>query len=200
MRPVLILATGPTLKNFEVGLFRDKIYTIAVSDAYKVCPWADMFYACDYDWWVYHGMNLADLKGDKVSLRHDDGTPKNPIAREVQAIRGEPRRGISSRHGDPIYRGHNSGFQALQLAIQMSNNIFLAGFDMGATGPTHFFGNHPAPLSNGSDYDLFVEDFAATVGEVDTLAKVTLLTSPSNLSHLYKTISVPEALRELSSS
>lgn len=197
-KPVLVLATGPTLKNFDVGLFRGLVHVIAVNDAYRVCPWADEFYACDFDWWVFHGMNVAALPGRKITCRHDPSTPVNAIADEVRGIM-KPRRGISMNPGE-VFVGHNSGFQALQLAMQRSPRVFLAGFDMGATGSTHFFGDHPPAINVGSNYGWFVGDFEETIGDIRRNARVSLVTRPSALGHLFETVSVDEALHELSTS
>lgn len=195
IRPVLILGTGPTLKTFDVGPFVGRAFIIAVNDAYRLCPRADMFYACDFDWWVFHGMNLRDLPGEKVTLRHDDSTPINVLAREVKAIKVE-RRGFSLNPNE-IYMGHNSGFQALQLAAHRTNRVFMAGFDMGATGKTHFFGDHPAPIAVGSDYPMFVEDFRSQQAAIRAAARVSLVTSPSALDSVFETISPEDAIREL---
>lgn len=188
--PVLILATGPTSKKFGVDLFRGKAFVIAVNDAYRLCPWADMIYACDYDWWCFHAAYVRGLQGEKVTLRHDVNIPVIGGVREVPAIKF-PRRGFSA--GPEIFMGHNSGYQALQIAAGLSNKIWLAGFDMGATGNTHFFGDHPPQLANGSDYKLFVEDFEESKHSINSLLDVTLLTAPSGLAHLFKT-STPEAV------
>lgn len=197
MKPILILGTGPTLNGFEVGLFRGEFYVIAVNDAYRVCPWADMFYACDWDWWVYHGPKLATLPGEKVTVRWDDNTPENKMAREVQAIRAM-RRGWSVV-GDQIYLGHNSGFQALQIAAQKKPPaIYLAGFDMGATGQDeHFFGRHPPQLAVGSEYRDFIKDFEEVIDEIRASVMVRLLTSPSGISHLFETALVEDVINEL---
>lgn len=195
IRPVLILGTGPTLKKFDVGPFVGRAFIIAVNDAYRLCPRADMFYACDFDWWVFHGMNLRDLPGEKVTLRHDDATPVNALAREVKAIKPE-RRGFSLDH-NKIYMGHNSGFQALQLAVHRTNRVFMAGFDMGATGNTHFFGNHPDSIAVGSDYNLFVEDFRSQQAAIRAAARVSLITTPSALDGVFDTITPEDAIREL---
>jgi hypothetical protein len=39
-----------------------------------------------------------------------------------------------------------------------AGTIILLGYDMGATGNTHFFGSHPPSMSNGS-YSSFVPRF-----------------------------------------
>lgn len=193
--PVLILGTGPTLSEFNVGRFRGRCYVIAVNDAYKVCPWADMFYACDRSWWAVHGEAVALLQGEKVTLNWTDLETPYAGARAVRAVRGQVN-GFSMNK-DEIYSGRNSGYQALQIAAQMSGRAYLAGFDMGATGNTHFFGDHPSSLAVGSNYEWFVEDFSNNIQAIRSHCSVSLLTSPSGLSHLFNTITIKEAMYEL---
>lgn len=156
-----------------------------------------MFYACDYDWWTVHGQKVAELAGDKVTLRHDEETPINSVAREINAYPKNRRRGVSMSP-DIIFTGHNSGFQALQLAVQKSRKVYLAGYDMGATGKTHFFGDHPPACAVGSDYNDFIDDFKETRNELAAVADIALVTSPSGLSQIFRTITTEDALRELS--
>lgn len=193
-RPVLMIGTGPTLNDFNVGPFIGLAYIIAVNDSYKVCPQADMIYACDYDWWSHHGANVSGLRGEKVTLRYDLSAPNNAWAREVEYL-GRNGFSVSST---AVFSGHNSGFQALQLAASKSSRIFMAGFDMGATGNTHFFGDHPPSLTVGSDYKLFVEDFKGQLAAIRAAAHVSLVTTPSALDYVFETISPEDAIRELS--
>lgn len=60
---------------------------------------------------------------------------------------------------DHIRHGSNSGYQAINLAYLLgAGRIILLGYDMGATGNTHFFGAHPKPMTSGN-YTTFVERF-----------------------------------------
>lgn len=194
MLPILLLGTGPTLSNFDVGQFCNKCHVIAVSDAYKVCPWADILYSCDRSWWEYHEEKLTEFKGRRVTLDWDAEQRPYPGAEALMAV-PKTRRGFSMEKG-VVYMGHNSGFQALQLAAQLSGRVYMAGFDMGITGNTHFFGEHPPELTTGSDYALFVGDFESTIQEIRKHCSVSLLT-PSNLNHLFNTITIKEAMYEL---
>jgi len=69
---------------------------------------------------------------------------------------------VNSRNGnslgeDVIHYGGNSGYQAVNLAYLLgAKTIILLGFDMFGT---HYFGNHPANLNNGSPYKRFIEAF-----------------------------------------
>lgn len=189
----LLLATGPTLKQFEVGPFRNRCAVVAINDAYRVCDWADVFYACDYDWWAVHGHRVALLKGQKYTVRVN-GQPTNEVAKELGNL---GLSGFAAEFG-ALYTGHNSGFQALQLAAQLGHtDLLLAGFDMGATGSTHFFGEHPPSLSNWSDYSLFVSDFESNLDQIRKHCRVRLVTFPSALCSMFPTITPQEALREL---
>lgn len=45
--------------------------------------------------------------------------------------------------------GSNSGFQAVNLALQLgAGRILLCGFDCSLEKGTHFHGRHPSPLNN----------------------------------------------------
>lgn len=60
-----------------------------------------------------------------------------------------------------LCRGSNSGYQAVNLAyILGARRIILIGYDMHGKG-THFFGKHPAPLTNNTDYESFIAAFRA---------------------------------------
>lgn len=51
--------------------------------------------------------------------------------------------------------GSNSGFQAVNLAVQFGvKAVLLAGFDMHAKNGVHFFGKHERPLHNPTEQTL----------------------------------------------
>lgn len=74
-----------------------------------------------------------------------------------------------------IHYGSNSGFAAVNLAIQFgATEIRLAGFDMQRTGgQQHFFGDHPEPLTNVCAFDGFV--YAFTNASREMPAGVTII-------------------------
>lgn len=191
-RTALILATGPTAKEFPVGLFQNRVYTIGVNDAYRMCPWLDVLYGSDYDWWKEHTEKIRWLDARKISV-DVPGIPRHPLVTYFQYA---GRRGWAKRPA-PIFTGHNSGYAALSVAFQLGfNDVLLAGFDMGATGNSHFFGDHEN-LDNHHEFEEYIEDFRYSRAKIVYDMRVRLVTQPSGLSSIFDTVTVEEALNEL---
>lgn len=190
----LILASGPTAKDFPVGLFRGKCLIITINTAYQLAPFANVYYACDHDWWKHWGESLRWLPGVRASLAVK-GEPRYGLVDKYYQHLG--RKGFSALGG--IYDGQNSGYQAIQVAAHMGvKHVFLAGYDMGATGHTHFHGDHPTPLCSTNDFEAYVSHFRDQATEIKKHLHVNLVTAPSALSSIFDTITPLEALDELS--
>lgn len=127
----VVAAPGPSLEFFECHL-----PLIAVGDAWKILPHADVLYACDPSWWERYD---GSFKGELWSTHHLDGNGEGAqpgdkrAAQErwgVRCVRGV-RRDTFSMDPSVIHYGDNSGFQAINLAILFGcTRIILAGFDM----------------------------------------------------------------------
>jgi hypothetical protein len=126
MSTFAVLGTGPSMSQGLADLVRDKCRVVAVSDSYKLAPWADALVSNDRAWWKQHpeAMKFAGRKfaGAKLS-------------------------GTEYLMATGIYRaGSNSGLQGLRVAEMLgATRILLLGFDMRGS---HFFGEHPSPLRN----------------------------------------------------
>lgn len=159
-RTVVVLATGETLTETVVDAVRAahaaaRCAVVAVNDAYRLAPWADMLYAADGLWWEFHWQRGAgEFRGLRVTAQRQVRYPVT-IA-EVSGHRGfDPRPGY-------IRTGGNSGYQALHVAAQLgARKIVLCGLDMQGS---HFFGPHPKPLNNTGSYAHHILQF-------ETLAK-----------------------------
>lgn len=130
-----ILATGPSMSQAVADSVRGRCTVIAVSDAYRLAPWADVLVSSDRAWWRIHDPEFA---GRKVS--------------------GVPVQGIELAEGN--VSGSNSGLVALKFAVQMgATRVLLLGYDMGGS---HYFGDHPAPLKNTKPqrFEVFKQQFA----------------------------------------
>lgn len=132
---------------------------IAVNDAWRLVPHADVLYACDLAWWNVHN-GVPDFKGQKWTS-HDNGTnDKRGCRFPLNYVRGADRPGFSL---DPelIHYGSNSGFQAVNLAILAgATEIHLYGFDMRKVGTQrHFFGDHEGGLHNVNSFHGFIQAF-----------------------------------------
>lgn len=162
----IVAATGPSLTAGVAEACKGH-NIIAVNDAYRLMPFADVLYACDEKWWDVHG-GCQGFRGEKWSSHGDESGPSAPQNSKTSAadryglrlVRGWDREGFSldSRY---IHYGSNSGFQAINLAILFgAKRILLVGFDMTAhSGKKHFFGDHPAGLINNANYERFIPQF-----------------------------------------
>jgi hypothetical protein len=159
----VVAASGPSLTQ-QVAQACRWAPVVAVNDAYRLFPFARVLYACDARWWEVH-QGCPAFSGEKWSshgeaarIRHND---KRAAAEKfgLSLVRGRDGDGFSFEPG-VIHYGSNSGFQAINLALQMgARRIVLVGFDMHANNGRHFFGDHPAPLRNNASYANFIKPF-----------------------------------------
>lgn len=146
------IGSGPSLTAADVDFCRGKARVIAINDAYKLAPWADVLYACDNKWWAWADKNY---KGNHPTFRdcsaHQTGHKYTlkPYPK-VRLLRGnEPGLDYGLSLDPRILRtGFNSGYQAINLAVHLgAARIVLLGYDMRVNekkrSHDHFFGQHP---------------------------------------------------------
>lgn len=155
----IVAATGPSLTESVAERCRDH-HVIAVNDAYRRLPFADVLYACDLAWIELH-QGCPGFAGDKWTS-HDPGVNSKdrlPAAWGFHVVAGAGENTFSLDPGR-LHYGGNSGFQAINLAILFgAQRIALVGFDMRTTPARHFFGPHPPQLKNGAKYEHFIPAF-----------------------------------------
>ena len=165
-----VIATGPSLtvedaqKAWQTAKERDG-RIIVINDNYRhpALTGADYLYACDEAWWKIHLDRIREVfKGELWTQFHNDSAKKFAVENGINVIPGKGGSGLGNGF---VHHGSNSGHQAICLAHHLSTkvfnetpNIYLLGFDMGATGQTHWFGNHPKQLCNGNHKN-FVPQF-----------------------------------------
>lgn len=121
----ILLASGPSLNQEDCDYIRGKGTVIAISDSYRLAPWADMLASHDTAWWKHH-KEAYEFAGRKFCAQ------------------GGTRAHHYRPDGLPV--ACNSGLYAMHIAKSMGAElIILLGFDMQGT---HFFGAHPAGLKN----------------------------------------------------
>lgn len=159
-RTVIVAATGPSLSDSAPLVAASGLPIIAVSDAYKVLPDADILYSCDKDWWDHHE-GAKSFKGERWSSHCLDPKSKDQklftaALWKLNLVEGRYKPGFSF-NPHYIHYGTNSGFQAVNLAIILgAKRVLLVGFDMKGkkSGPKdkyevyHFFGQHRGKLRN----------------------------------------------------
>lgn len=143
---IVCLATGPSLTAEDANRARRLGPVIAINDAYRVAPWADVLYACDAAWWREHVKRLRDFRGLRFSVE------ANARGCDATVLK------ITGMHGldhNPtgLRSGRNSGYQAINLAVHLgASRIVLLGYDCQRTlNQAHFFGEHPKALRRTTD-------------------------------------------------
>jgi hypothetical protein len=143
---VAIIGAGPSAKREDVDQLRDRIHIIAVNESYRLAPWADAVYSCDLAWWQWHkGLNEftgLKLTHDAVACRH------YPALKRVQ-IEQVTSDEILTDKPSYVGAGGNSGFQAMNLAIQFgATGIALLGIDCNLEHGEHWHGRHAYHMNN----------------------------------------------------
>ena len=168
----ICIATGPSLTKEDCDkAARSPAKVIAVNDAYRLCPDADILYACDDRWWRHHLPDVrANFKGELYTQYHNDSVKQYADRENLKSVPGKGSPGLGF---DRIHHGGNSGYQAINLAYLLldganlkGSRIILLGYDMGNThGKSHFFGDHPTGMSNGN-YSNFVPAFSQLAADL----------------------------------
>ena len=187
-RGVVVAGSGPSLTP-EVAAACAGLPVIAVNDAYRLLPGAMALYACDADWWRVHD-GCPDFAGEKWSSHtvdrngRDNDKIQNRVAERygLRLVEGRDGEGFSFEP-NVIHYGSNSGFQAVNLALQFgARRVVLVGFDMRLVdGARHFFGDHPAPLRNGGSYTNFIRAFRGAAATLPANVEIVNATPGSAL-------------------
>ena len=168
MKTYALIGGGPSLTRHDVDMVkqqhdRGRCGVIAINDAYRLAPWADALYACDQKWWAWHD-GVPSFAGPKYGM----GSALEPITQPgVTVMKNTGPCGLELEPGG-LRAGSNSGYQALNLAVQWGAGlILLLGFDMCTdAGRTHWFGDHPDGAPQPFEamrraFDTLVEPLAA---------------------------------------
>lgn len=158
---VIVAASGPSLSKEMATLCNGEL-VIAVNDAYKLFPNADVLYACDLSWWEINKF-VPDFSGERwtshsISPKNSKQNLSNSELFHIISGRNAPG---FSRDQSVIHYGNNSGFQAVNLAILFgAEEIILIGFDMRPVdGKNHFFGEHKSPLRGNHSFNMWIHHF-----------------------------------------
>lgn len=141
---VVIVASGPSAKDVPLEAARGKAKVITINSSWRLAPWSDILFACDYRWWersegwqAFEGMKLCIEKRacDKWGLGY------------VHCHKPDDR--IQLEPKGTVGWGGNSGFHCLNLAIQMQvKRVLLVGYDMRIDHGLHWHGAHGNGMHN----------------------------------------------------
>lgn len=191
---VVCLGGGPSLTPQDVDAVRGRARVIAINDAYRLAPWADVLYACDGKWWKWQYRDrraeIEAFAGLRYALQQD--------ARRwpgVQVLRNTGESGLElSPHG--LRTGRNSGYQAINLAVHLgAARVLLLGYDMslGQDGRRHWFGDHPD--GQRSPYATFQRCFAGVVDQLEDAGVTVVNCSRRTALTCFRRSTIDEALQ-----
>jgi hypothetical protein len=191
---VAIVGAGPSAKREDVEQLRNRIHVIAVNESYKLAPWAEVLYACEFAWWNLH-KGLDEFAGLKVAF---DAIACNhyPALKRVYIENKAGNEMLFDRPGY-IGAGGNSGFQAANLAAQFgAAGIILMGIDCNLEHGEHWHGRHPYHLNNPAPSNVrrWREAFDSAAGKLQALGVDVVNCSPISALKNYPKMTVGEAL------
>lgn len=136
---------------------------IAIKECVEICPWADVVYGCDAHWWQFRA-GLPKFSGLKVTW-DGNNLPSYPDIKRVGIDKSQnkvypvERRQYRMIFDTPgvLGGGGNSGFQAVNLAVQFgAKKLLLIGFDMHDRGGVHWYGRNSWSRAGNPDESCFV--------------------------------------------
>jgi hypothetical protein len=155
---IVCVGSGPTLTADDLAYVRGRAPVVAVNDAIRLAPWADVLYSSDRGWWRHYARTVPDFAGLCVGVGWKMGDA-SPIA-HLPAVQVLTHTGWEGLELAPtgLRTGGHSGYAAINLAVHLgARRIVLVGYTGGpVAGRTHFFGRHPAGLAESS-----TENYAA---------------------------------------
>lgn len=167
-----IVAGGYSIKSMDLSVLQNHIHVIAVKAAVDLCPYAEVVYGCDAAWWLdrqglpkYKGIKL--FHGSQAANRWPDMRKVEIDLKSDAMLVDKPLR---------LGNGGNSGFQAMNLAIQFgAKDIILLGIDCNAAdqhGSLHWYGRNKWNGANnpqGSNFKRWKDGFNAAKKSIDAL-------------------------------
>ena len=143
---VLIVASGPSAQSVPLDEAKGLSRFVAINESWKLCPWADLLYACDGAWWKANN-GVAEFGGLRVT-QDQSVRVRFPNVQHVKCRRGVAR--ILVDDTGEIGDGRTSLFQALNLVVRAGppRAIGLVGADMRLDYGMHWHGPHRGELNN----------------------------------------------------
>jgi hypothetical protein len=130
----VVLASGPSMSQAIADQVR-ACNAVAVSDSFKLAPWADALASTDGKWW------RANPEALKFTGRKFTAAPSF-----VKLDESIERLAVDC--------STNSGLLGLMVAVKLgAKRVLLCGVDMHSPGK-HFFGDHKAPLRSSKQRHL----------------------------------------------
>jgi hypothetical protein len=151
-------------------------------------------YGCDAPWWT-HRRGLPDFKGLKVCYA-GNGLSGYPEVRRIEIEKTNDAL-LLHKHGK-TGSGGNSGFQALNLAIQWgARKILLVGYDMSDASGAHWYGRNNwigANNPNGHNFKRWIAAFETAAKQCRELGVEVVNCSPWSALACFPKMTIEAAL------
>lgn len=192
---VAILANGPTLCQTDIEKLKGRCRVIAINDSYRLCPWADVLYGADWDWWQHHEY-AQGFDGERWTVNMGKpGWARLAYSNGLKVIKGIKEVRLSDDR-ETLYTGNNGAFQAMNLAIMSgAKKIILLGVDMQhIDGKSHWFGDHPKKLKQTRNFGIFRECFRKVRRELELRGIEVVNCSPRTTLNCFRKEKLDEVL------
>ncbi len=155
-----VIGGGPSLKGFDTSLLDGK-HIVAVNNAYRLFPDAEVLYFMDAVWYNWHAVELIDFKGFIYTTAR-----QLKDKHRVKFLNHGQRKGIDDRT-DYLSKGTSSGYGGIGVAIAYGvKELILLGFDMcrDKDGNHNYHDDHRRPVKDTIYEDAHMLAFPALVG------------------------------------
>lgn len=185
---IYIVGGGTSLKGFNFELLRDKT-VIAVNKAFMSLPFAQVLYWSDTRFFEWHGKEIGDFQGIKVTCR------PQPKRSDVINLLNTGKTGLETMSYG-IRDGGNSGYAAINLAYHLgAKKIVLLGFDMQTNGKeTHWHEGYTSTADTSTMERLMIPNFDTIVEPLEKRKVKVYNASPISKLTCFQKISIEEAL------
>lgn len=187
---VAIVASGPSAGTLDLAALEGHAKVIAVNRSHELVPFADLLYAADHEFWR---ANLAarDFPGLKLS---QDPSAVRQFGLHPVRVRG-PRHQILTDQAGVVGNGGNSGFHAVNLAVQFgARRIVLIGFDLTLAGGVHWHADHAHKNPDAPALARWASILDSQAGRLSALGVEVINTSPISALTAYPVALLDDAL------
>lgn len=146
--PVVVVAAGPSLTKEDVDYARERAKIVVINESWRLCPSAEILYACDWIWWQHRAPKAEEFRGLRVIGKYppENMTPApHQWIRELPCLRVRPGEPRMIFEGKVTGAGGNSAFQVTNALVRRgAKKIILLGVDCKNPGQ-HWHGTHDFP-------------------------------------------------------
>lgn len=125
------------------------------------------------------------------------GDPQAAARYDLRLVKVSDADRVLMEQAGVVGSGGNSGFQALNLALQFgARRIILVGYDLNLVGGVHWHGHHAARLNNPTALNLmrWAERLDRQAAAIAALGVEVLNTSPTSALEAFPKVPLEDAL------